>query len=285
MSHRIIALLLILSLMHSAVGLAHAKPMAVPDTEPKSAFSSAMFIENVGQFADGARFQVWGGPTGRCGWLKTRSGSRSLNVRLMSVADSQIDPDARFDPNMLTWNVITCRAKPSTSSFPSLVQIPHPRIEPFDRLDTVVSYFIGNEPDKWRPDVPVWGGVRYVDLYPGVDLEITSEGGQMVQRLAARPGAGLSAVRLRVEGADAVTVDGDILRLSTAAGEFSLPLLQAGPEWPGRRLGSAATRCAGVRRGCALCQPTPFGNPQSQIRNPCRQPCRPPLRHFPGRQQ
>jgi hypothetical protein len=41
---------------------------------------------------------------------------------------------------------------------------PHPRIEPFDRLDTVVSYFIGNDPDQWRPDVPVWGGVRYVDL-------------------------------------------------------------------------------------------------------------------------
>ena len=75
--------------------------------------------------------------------------------------------------------------------------------------------------------MPVWGGVRYVDLYPGVDLEITSEGGQMVQRLAARPGADLSAVQLRVEGADAVAVDGDALRLSTAAGEVALPLLRA----------------------------------------------------------
>ena len=69
---------------------------------------------------------------------------------------------------------------------------PQPRIEPFDRLDTVVSYFLGNDPAQWRPDVPVWGGVRYVDLYPGVDLELTSEGGQMVQRLAARPGADLA---------------------------------------------------------------------------------------------
>jgi len=71
------------------------------------------------------------------------------------------------------------------------------------------------------------GGVRYVDLYAGVDLELTSVGGQMVQRLAARPGANLSAVRLRVVGADAVTVDADVLRLNTSAGEVAWPLLQA----------------------------------------------------------
>jgi hypothetical protein len=74
--------------------------------------------------------------------------------------------------------------------------------------------------------VPVWGGVRYVNLYPGVDLELTSEGGQMVQRLAAEPGADRSGVRLRVEGTDAVAVAGDALRLSTAVGEFTLPLLR-----------------------------------------------------------
>ena len=38
---------------------------------------------------------------------------------------------------------------------------PHPALEPFDRLDTHVSYFIGNDSAKWRADVPVWGGVRY----------------------------------------------------------------------------------------------------------------------------
>jgi hypothetical protein len=52
-------------------------------------------------------------------------------------------------------------------------------MEPFRRLDTVVSYFIGNDPSKWHPDVPVRGGVRYVDHYPGVDLEVT---GQQVRR-------------------------------------------------------------------------------------------------------
>ncbi|MFQ5812255.1 MAG: SBBP repeat-containing protein, partial [Anaerolineae bacterium] len=103
---------------------------------------------------------------------------------------------------------------------------PHPRIEPFDRLDTVVSYFIGNDPDQWHPDVPVWGGVHYVDIYPGVDLELTSEGGQYTQRLVTRAGADLSAVRLRVEGADTLALDdAGYLRLTTAVGDFTLPLL------------------------------------------------------------
>jgi hypothetical protein len=49
---------------------------------------------------------------------------------------------------------------------------PHPRLEPTTRLETKVSYFLGKDPASWHADVPVWGGVRYVDLYPGVDLEI-----------------------------------------------------------------------------------------------------------------
>ena len=34
-----------------------------------------------------------------------------------------------------------------------------------------VSYCLGNEPAEWRTDVPVWAGVRYVELYPGLDLK------------------------------------------------------------------------------------------------------------------
>ena len=48
---------------------------------------------------------------------------------------------------------------------------PNARLKPFGRLDTVVSYFIGNDPAKWRVAVPVWSGVRYRGLYPGGGFE------------------------------------------------------------------------------------------------------------------
>ncbi len=86
--------------------------------------------------------------------------------------------------------------------------------------------------------MPVWGGVRYVDLYPGVDLVVGTglapalDGGRplgspLPWRLETRKGADLAAVRLRVEGADAATVGDAGLRLSTAAGDLTLPLLAA----------------------------------------------------------
>jgi hypothetical protein len=85
---------------------------------------------------------------------------------------------------------------------------PHPVRAPFNRLETRVSFFTGSNPETWRADVPAWGGVRYLDLYPGIDLELTGANGQIVPRLVAQPGAHLDAVRLRVQGADAVTVEG-----------------------------------------------------------------------------
>jgi hypothetical protein len=100
-------------------------------------------------------------------------------------------------------------------------------------LETHVSYFIGADPEKWRADVPVWGGVRYHELYPGVDLVVGAapapddgrpQGSPLQWRLE---GADLGAVRLRVEGADAAAVEKDALRLSTALGDFAVPLLQA----------------------------------------------------------
>ena len=125
------------------------------------------------------------------------------------VAHSQVDPLKHLDPQRANSQSDNVPRKAANVKISFVGANPHPRIEPFDRLDTVVSYFIGNDPDQWRPDVPVWGGVRYEDLYPGVDLELTSEGGQMVQRLATRPNADLSAVHLQVEGTDAVAVVGD----------------------------------------------------------------------------
>ena len=162
-----------------------------------SAFRSSpvMFIENAGQWDERARFQVWGGPAETM-WLA--EDAIWITVVERSADDdgrSQVDTLERFDPQRANVERENVERKAANIKLSFVGANPHPRIESFDRLDTVVSYFIGNQPDKWRPDVPVWGGVRYVDLYPGVDLEITSEGGQMVQRLAARPGSDLSAVR------------------------------------------------------------------------------------------
>ena len=184
--------------------------------------SPVMFIENVGQFDEHARFQVRGGMGNM--WLA----EDAIWVTVLEKPSSPQPPSPKFGreaggeghEGQPRKGVNLCLTFPGAN--------PHARIEPFDRLDTVVSYFIGNDPDQWRPNVPVWGGMRYVDLYPGVDLEITSQAGRWTWRAVTDNDATLSQVRLRVEGVDALTLnDAGYLRLATAVGEFALPLMQA----------------------------------------------------------
>ena len=182
--------------------------------------SPVMFIQNVGQFDERALFQVRGGD--KIIWL-TEDG---IWVTVPEKPPRPKEPlqARRFDQEAGAEEPPR-KAVNIKLSFPGAN--PHPRLEPFHRLDTVVSYFIGNDPAKWRVAVPVWGGVRYVGLYPGVDLELRGENGQVVPRLVAHPGADLSAVRLRVEGAEEVALGGGGgLLLRTALGEFTLPLFR-----------------------------------------------------------
>ena len=218
---------LVAEVRQAAGEIAQALPRAVETPVPNGGFkhSPVMFVENAGQWDDGARFQVWGGPAGTM-WLA----EDAIWITVLEPGETSGQVDTALD-SRLRWSPED-REEPAPRSGVNIKLSfvganPQPRIETFDRLDSTVSYFLGNDPGQWRPDVPVWGAVRYVDLYPGIDMEVTNEDGRMVQRLAARPGADLAAVQLRVEGADAVAVDGDRLRLSTAAGDLALPLLQA----------------------------------------------------------
>jgi len=177
-----------------------------------------MFIENVGQFTEGALFQVRGA-MGAGMWLtedaiwvtllEPAAEEPDLS-KIQAVQDVDTEPQPRKGVN-LKLSFVEANASP--------------QIVPFNRLDTKVSFFLGNDPAKWHADVPVWGSVRYVDLYPGVDLELTSEHGQYIQRLVARAGADLDTVRLRIEGADELEVEDDHLRTTTAVGELAVPLL------------------------------------------------------------
>ena len=39
-----------------------------------------------------------------------------------------------------------------------------------DELPGKSNYFLGNDPKKWRTNVPNYAKVRYQDVYPGIDL-------------------------------------------------------------------------------------------------------------------
>jgi hypothetical protein len=205
-----------------------AAPVALASAPDHAHVSAAlrsappMFIENVGQFDQRARFQVYGGNA----TLYLAEGALWFTVlKCSQVAVSQGQTPATLERFNAPREDQPCQGVNLKLSF--VGANPHPHLEPFNRLDTHVSYFVGNDPANWRADVPVWGGVRYVDLYPGMDLEVMGDGGRWAWRLAIRNSQfAISSVRLRVDGADALTLGGDVLRLTTPLGDHTLPLLQ-----------------------------------------------------------
>ncbi len=67
------------------------------------------------------------------------------------------------------------------------------------RLPGKVNYFVGNDPKKWRTNVPTYEKVRYHNVYPAVDLEYYgNQGGQLEYDFIVAPGADPSAIAFDV---------------------------------------------------------------------------------------
>ncbi|MEW6657374.1 MAG: SBBP repeat-containing protein [Thermodesulfobacteriota bacterium] len=79
-----------------------------------------------------------------------------------------------------------------------------------------VNYFIGNNPKKWRTDIPTYAGVLYEGAYPGIDLKFYGHGRELEYDVVVYPGADPGQVRFAYEGVEE-------LRL-TAEGHLALKL-------------------------------------------------------------
>ena len=188
-----------------------------------------LFVENAGQWPAAARFQVRGSPAGAgTTWL-------AEDAIWITVLEDSGSEDQRSEYERSDWSVDRLDdLQPATSDAPrrglSLKLTfpganPNARLEPLNPLTTTVSYFIGNDPVRWHAAVPVFGGVRYADLYPGIDLVLSGHDG--FWRLEAEPGAETAPVRLQVEGAEILAVDGATVRLAAQAKPLEIVLPKA----------------------------------------------------------
>lgn len=206
-----------------------------------------MFIENVGQFSKGALYQV----RGSAGALWLAHDALWLTVQGSGVTVQGSESDEQpAQADSLPWTVqgsggeVSSQPALALSGYdggpapepgpltpePGSVSLrlsfvganPAPKVEAFGRLATRVSYFRGSDPAGWHANVPVWGGVRYEDVYPGIDLEMTGASNRLVVR-----GGDVARVRLRVEGADSLALDDGVLKARTVVGDVVLPLFEA----------------------------------------------------------
>src|SRR2546426_1440159 len=98
---------------------------------------------------------------------------------------------------------------------------PQPRVSALEQLPGKVSYFVGNDPAKWRTGIAISAKVRYEDIYPGIDLIFYRNKRQLEYDFVVRSGADPAAINLVFRGAEKVEVDGQgDLVLTTSAGAF-----------------------------------------------------------------
>lgn len=175
------------------------------------------FIENAGQFAEGVHFQVRGG--NHTLWLA--EDAIWITVLESVSASPTEEPDFPTQPDAIQMEDDTLHGVHIRLTFPGAN--PQPALEPLHPLTTTLSYFRGDDPAGWQANVPVWGGVRYVNLYPGIDLELSSAGGlNLVCHTACA--AAFQNVQLQVEGAEDLSLADNQLQIHTAVSVVTLPL-------------------------------------------------------------
>ena len=91
----------------------------------------------------------------------------------------------------------------------------------------VVSYFIGNDPKKWRSGIPTYGKVTYSQIYLGVDLVFYGNQSQLEYDFVLSPGADAGRIAWRIEGARAgVDPEGNlVLKSPNGPATFRKPVL------------------------------------------------------------
>ena len=84
---------------------------------------------------------------------------------------------------------------------------PQAEVVGLDKLPGLVNHLIGDDPTKWRTNIPTYKKVEYKNVYAGIDLVYYGNHGQLEYDLIVAPGADPTQIRLAFEGSEQVEVD------------------------------------------------------------------------------
>ena len=88
-------------------------------------------------------------------------------------------------------------------------------------------FFHGNDHSRWKGGVHGYGEMKYTGLYPGIDLQVYSSGGNFKYDLEISAGADPGIIRLEYDGADSLYLFQDELHIN------ALHLLYSGTQTGG----------------------------------------------------
>jgi len=159
------------------------------------------FTENQGQWNDQVLFRANAGG-GATMWFTSTGACYQLTRRIS--ADNTTD-DSPGVTGRRGRRPEPCQSVMIKASF--VGANPNPAVVGEDILEYKCNYFLGNNPARWKTDVPNYNTIVYQDIYSGIDLRYYGNGKQLEYDFIVSPGADLSCIRIRYEGVEAVSVN------------------------------------------------------------------------------
>ncbi len=95
----------------------------------------------------------------------------------------------------------------SRMTFPGIGR--NAKVSAVDPADYTVNYFIGNDPSRWRTDIPTSKAVLLDGLYPDIDLKVYGIERQVEYDWIVGPGGHPEAIRMEYSGAGQARLDED----------------------------------------------------------------------------
>jgi hypothetical protein len=202
-------------------------PQSAFNNRKKQSVSTAVFIENRGQFDSKVRYQVkigvqtaWltaDGVVFDATWPRASEQVSTTSGKRNTLAESSAprSPSITLD-----------RTKPRSRNLERLVFAEDfvaanccSKIEGKQPVLGVYNYFQGRDAKEWRTNVPSYAEVTYHDVWPGIDLRIYGNGSDLEQEFIVQPGGDLSRLHISYRGIDGLNVAKDgSLEVATAFG-------------------------------------------------------------------
>ncbi len=101
---------------------------------------------------------------------------------------------------------------------------------------TKVNYLKGRDQSKWKNNVTTYEMVNLGEVYDGVDVKLRAHGNNVEKLFFVRPGADADAIRIRLDGADAIKInETGGLEMETELGPVSFTAPLAHQEGDGKK--------------------------------------------------
>jgi len=108
----------------------------------------------------------------------------------------------------------------------NLNRLPVKEIRGEERSETRVSFFIGNDPIKWKNGLPTYETINLGEVYKEIRLRLLARGGSVEKFYHVSPAGDPASIRVAIHGAESLKVnDREELKVETGNGPvvFSRP--------------------------------------------------------------